>query len=504
MDEGVFLDVSPENTVSGRTVSFSVAGLPPWEPVTISFNDPAGVRATWITSEDVHLVNDSDVRATTLIMYPNASGELSWERYATQDATGDWTMDIDLAASVYRSVYTMEDLKLNDFERILLGTLLTRRDAGNFVIYYSELIPTALVVDLQEHLSETVLLLDRKIQTETKQIPDIYLLGNREIVNKVSTFTGTNLGFEDGYYTNFGERRGIFMRTDLLETEARRLLTHEYVHHIFGGLSRNQEMPAWLTEGLAEYYEFDIALSGPRPEASELRLYTSADLARTAAQDGTLFSLNTLDSQSDWNSRTGDDVPLQYAEAYMAVRFLNETYGALAGKDLLVTMAKDSNLSDALNTVTGLDLELFELQFTRWLAKWDDLERKALSEYITALDVILTAETANSHLRAQNLQASMTYEETVNSHAFLVRSTEALIQDLQALSPPERAQALHQEIEEHFGRVLVWLSLELQAAEAFDNGLLIAANNTIPEINACDLNVKRNLSNLEFVLNLQD
>lgn len=312
LDEGVFLDVSPENTVSGRTVYFSVAGLPPWEPVTISFNDPAGVRATWITSEDVHLVNDSDVRATTLIMYPNASGELSWERYATQDATGDWTMDIDLAASVYRSVYTMEDLKLNDFERILLGTLLTRRDAGNFVIYYSELIPTALVVDLQEHLSETVLLLDRKIQTETKQIPDIYLLGNREIMNKVSTFTGTNLGFEDGYYTNFGERRGIFMRTDLLETEARRLLTHEYVHHIFGGLSRNQEMPAWLTEGLAEYYEFDIALSGPRPEASELRLYTSADLARTAAQDGTLFSLNTWTA-----SQTGTPAPVTMCRSSM-------------------------------------------------------------------------------------------------------------------------------------------------------------------------------------------
>ena len=52
--------------------------------------------------------------------------------------------------------------------------------------------------------------------------------------------------------------------------------------------------------------------------------------------------------------------------------------------------------------------------------------------------------------------------------------------------------------------VAVWLSLELQAAEAFDNGPLIDANNMIPEINARNFNLKRNLSNIQFVLNFPD
>ncbi len=478
-----------------------MSGLNLWEPVTVSFLDPDGVPATWITSEDVHLVDADDVRATSQTLYPNPSGEISWERYAVQDVTGPWTMDIGLANSVFRTTYTLSDVRLGDVEQVLLGTLLTRRVAGDFVIYYSDLIPTALVADLQEHLIDASLLLDRQIQTDTKQIPDIYLLGNREIMDKVSTSTGIDLGFEDGYYTNFGERPGIFMRTDLLATEVRRLLTHEYVHHVFDGLSSVRNMPAWVTEGLAEYYEFYIAESGPRPHASELREFASADRARDAARAGTLYALADLDSQSDWNSR-GDGVSLQYAQAYMAIRFLNETYGQLSGKNLVVEIAAGSDLSDALVAVTGLDLTVFELQFNRWLTRWEDPERQAIIDYLADLAVILAEETANSNLRAQNLGTTMTYQESISSRTFLVQSTESLIAGLQNLSPPARAAELNQEAIDHFGRVLTWLSLELQAAKAQDNGPLIAANNMIPEINARDFSLKRNVSNLEFIFNL--
>ncbi len=497
------MSVSPENTVSGRDISFFMSGLNLWEPVTVSFLDPEGVPATWITSEDVHQVNTDDVRVTSQTLYPNPAGEISWERYAVQDATGPWTMDIGLSNSVFRTTYTLSDVRLGDVEKVLLGTLLTRREADDFVIYYSDLIPTALVADLQQHLIDAALLLDRQIQTETKQIPDIYLLGNRDIMDKVSTFTGINLGFENGYYTNFGERPGIFMRTDLLATEVRRLLTHEYVHHIFEGLSGVRNTPAWLTEGLAEYYEFYVAESGPRPQASEVRVYASADRARDAAQAGTLYPLADLDSQADWNSR-GEGVSLQYAQAYMAVRFLNETYGPLSGKDLVLEIAAGADISEALVTVTGLDLTVFELQFNRWLTRWEDPERQSIIDYIAALDVILNEETANSNLRAQNLGATMTYQEAISSRTFLVQSTESLIEDLLNLSPPARAVDLHQEAIDHFGRVLVWLSLELQAAKAQDNGPLIAANDMIPEINARDFSLKRNVSNLEFVFNLSN
>ncbi|MAF39422.1 MAG: hypothetical protein CL696_11210 [Chloroflexi bacterium] len=50
------------------------------------------------------------------------------------------------------------------------------------------------------------------------------------------------------------------MRTDLKGNEVRRLLTHEYIHHIFDGLANDFPLPTWLTEGLSKYYEVDTAL----------------------------------------------------------------------------------------------------------------------------------------------------------------------------------------------------------------------------------------------------
>ena len=96
----------------------------------------------------------------------------------------------------------------------------------------------------------------------------------------------------------------------------------------------------------------------------------------------------------------------------------------------------------------------------------------------------------------------MTVNESISSHAALVRSTEELIDGLRRLSPPERAKSLHEEAEDHMGRVLVWLSLELQAAETQNNFPLMTANDMIPELGARDFTLKRNISNLKFIFNI--
>ena len=505
LGSGIRLSVTPEDAFAGRDVSFSLSGLTPWEPVTLTFVDPQGVPASWITAEDVRLLGRDGTKVASILMYPTASGSLDWERYGAQDEPGTWSVDIGLAGSVHTTDYTLSSLKLGNLETVSLGTLLTRYSTPGFTVYYSDLVPTALVADLQEHLSDTALLLERRTQTEIGQIPDIYLMGNRELMAQVSTVTGIDLGFEDGYYTNFGQRPGIYMRTDLLGTEVRRLLTHEYIHHVFDGLANEQTLPAWLTEGLSRYYEFDTALSGPRPIASQVRQYSVIDVARTAAQAGGLFSVATLESQSDWNSRTDqDELALQYAQAYMAVRFLNETYGPLSGKDVVVGIGLGSDLSDSIETVTGLKLAVFESQFNRWLEAWEDPARASVAESLTALDVLLADRDAIHDQRALDINMPKSANETVASRRFLVRSPEALIDGLQRLSPPEGALVLHQEAEESFGRALDWLTLELQAAEAMDNSKVVAANAMIPEINARDFTLKRNLSNLQFILNLDE
>ena len=70
--------------------------------------------------------------------------------------------------------YTLKDLELNDVITVSRRTILTEHPAPGFIIYYSDLVPSSLVVDLQEHLIDTRLLLEELLQTEIARVPDIW------------------------------------------------------------------------------------------------------------------------------------------------------------------------------------------------------------------------------------------------------------------------------------------------------------------------------------------
>lgn len=87
------------------------------------------------------------------------------------------------------------------------------------------------------------------------------------------------------------------MRTNLPETEVQQIMVHEYVHLVFDGVAQGKAFPAWLSERLAKFYEFDVGLAGDRPNAVTLRPLRYADQARTAARSGALIPLSSLKSQ---------------------------------------------------------------------------------------------------------------------------------------------------------------------------------------------------------------
>ena len=186
----------------------------------------------------------------------------------------------------------------------------------------------------------------------------------------------------------------------------------------------------------------------------------------------------------------------------MAVRFLNETYGPLTGKALVEMIGLGFDLPESLSTVTDLDLGLFETLFSRWLEDWEDQEREPVAEYLVQLDSVLAGESANSVQRAENIANPMNTSESINSRALLVSSTEDLLSTWEALSPPQRAETLHQEAGEHLSRVLEWLTLELRAAQAQDGAFQNAANDMIQELIARDFTLKSNMDNLRFILNI--
>ncbi|MCI0845335.1 MAG: hypothetical protein J4N87_08240, partial [Chloroflexi bacterium] len=126
------MSISPEVTVASRDVSFELSGLPAWEPVSITFFDTEGVPASWITTEDVHVLEPDRTEATSIRMYPTTSGELEWTRYAALDEEGEWMVVMNIGGSEYSAPYTLSDLILRDFEKVSLGTLLTKHEAPGF------------------------------------------------------------------------------------------------------------------------------------------------------------------------------------------------------------------------------------------------------------------------------------------------------------------------------------------------------------------------------------
>jgi len=68
-------------------------------------------------------------------------------------------VDIEISDQVASAAYTLKDLELNDVITVSQGTIMTEHPVPDFIIYYSNLVPSSLVVDLQEHLINSHLLL---------------------------------------------------------------------------------------------------------------------------------------------------------------------------------------------------------------------------------------------------------------------------------------------------------------------------------------------------------
>ena len=150
----------------------------------------------------------------------------------------------------------------------------------------------------------------------------IYMLGDQSDFEKAERAVGVEPGWEAGFFQSKGEYRGIFIQSDTQQTNLYHALTHEYVHFLMHEIARRQKLPAWLNEGMAGYYEFEVGSHGDFPDASYTRMLRSADRAQSATADGQLLRLPQLESHREWNNRANELVPLQYAQSHMAVRYL--------------------------------------------------------------------------------------------------------------------------------------------------------------------------------------
>ena len=482
-----------------------MTGLQPWQQVTVGFIDPLGNPSEWINENEFRyaLTDGNPVVDRTLIA--DGSGQVSWVRVGTNDVEGVWSVRVETEDESTFENYLLSQLQLPDQPSETIGIQMRRYRGSLSDTYYSSLVPSTVAVDLQSHLGWVADRLSQDQGVQSLRIPDIYLAGNQNLFSELAAATGTSVGFEDGFYRSSGTRPGIYIRTDTFRTDLQALLTHEYVHLTLNEIASGHSLPPWLNEGLAEYLEFDLGLMGERPNATRFRLYRTADLVRQAALDDALLKLPDLESQETWNSQKDDDlISLQYAEAFMAISYLTETFGDKGAVGIVKSMGRGFNLPLAIEEAIQLGYPEFQTGFYRWLETWQNPEREAVRAYLETLDEILETDAKISSRRTEELNSELPLFQRVPAKEELLADAHALMDRLGQTPVPSNASSLNSEASSYLVTLVRWLALELEFTRTGVDARRIEANQMIPEIQGRAGLVRRGITDLKVVYNLND
>ena len=492
----VSLRVEPGQPMAGHDVSLTLTGLDPWQPVALSFRDPTGRSAEWITPTETRFAWIDGKPVTGQWFYADEEGSLSWTRIGTLDREGTWSVVVAVDGVEYPVEYPILDLPLSTPESVFLGVELRRYRGSASDTYTSALVPAALTIDLQSYLVWTMVVLSSEIGiARTSQIPDLYLAGSGDALNRIREAIGFDVPIEpDGFYSAVGGNPAVYIRTDTPLTSILRLLTHEYVHLALDEMSGGVRLPAWIDEGLATYAEYELGLRSVRPDATRAQIYTSIDVAKDASSGGTLFPLTSLESGGDWNLRQDPSlIRLQYAQSYMAVRYFVERFGSDAVAALVALMAEGQDLPTAFEGATGIAYSDFRRDFPDWVAGWTDPEREGLRAYVGALSEVMSREQEVSTLRARGLRSDLEVSQRLANALSHREAAEELRSSVKALAPPAIAEDLHVNATEYFDKMVEWLGLEAAYLRSPSQEGLDAANGMLDEINARESGIYRSL-----------
>ena len=486
--------VYPGQPIAGREVKFTLTGLPSWERVDVTFIDPSGQAVGWIAdAEYFYLSGPHGINA-------NEAGIAEWTRYGTQDVEGNWRVKLNFDNRNESVSYRFQQLQLTGLTWFYLGPRLNGLIGPEAGVFFSDDVPVALAVDVQDRLKMASSQVQEVLGVPLDPVPDVYLVRDGENLDLLSRATLVDLsGWEGGYYRSEGFKPGIYLNANKLRARLESILVHEYLHHVNHKLVRLSSwpnVPRWLNEGIAEFYEYELSLERPRPDAFRMNMLSTADDAKSAARSGNLFTLSALESNNDWNNRSDlDEVRIQYDQAYMAVRFMTETFGVSSPFDILTEISSGADILKALQTVLNLTYEDFELQFIDWLSNWEDPERKSTNEYFQSLNLLYEGYDTIYDQREDWLDSAKI--DRLETYLRWIWEAEKIVIELATITPPESLGDIHDQATAFFDIVVRHLTLDSRSSS------ISAANGLIPELNAKSNLLYDSLSNIEIVNNLE-
>jgi hypothetical protein len=140
-----------------------------------------------------------------------------------------------------------------------------------------------------------------------------------------------------------------------LDVRLSRVLHHELVHAALDAAAPSYSLPAWLNEGLAEWFE--ARTQGKRHLSEPERAMLSS-----AKSNGALFSLASLSTQS-FGHLNQNAAHLAYLQSYGMVEFLANQRGERSLREFCDRLIRTQNLARSVKHVYRANLEKLEARF---------------------------------------------------------------------------------------------------------------------------------------------
>ena len=234
-------------------------------------------------------------------------------------------------------------------------------------IYFGSSVRYEDIVNVDSVLESTsnVLLEQLGIDLSTRDAATVHIMGEGQ-TSAIKSFFEHAPGTGNAWYSCCEDGAGVW--ATLGGTWPLQSVTHEYVHH---ALYNEVDIPLWLNEGLATYYEIEMASSNPAgPFDSTGDVYWHATAARQTAAAGQLIPLTA--PETDW-----DQTPsLRYSQGYMAARHIIDLYGHEAMTALLENLFKGDGVATAISQAMSKPFDDFEAGFVDWLLVWGEDDQR--------------------------------------------------------------------------------------------------------------------------------
>ena len=491
LGDGLTLTLDPGQPSTGRTTRFYLSGLSPWQRLTVTVLNPIGVPAEWTSEDETFIVDQASQRIKTETLYGDGNGRAAWARLNALDTEGQWTVQASVDGKQYVGRFTLLPLQLQTSVSNDLGISMRRYSGSSSEVYLSSGVPLSLALDLSGFLPPLTEKVSPWLNLSSVQIPNVYLFSSSALLRQASTAGGaTDIGPRVGFYRPTGKYRGVYVTVNAFNSETIKTVIHEYAHLLIEETAPTTDIPAWLNEGLATYLENHLAPDFGAGLSAQREIFDKADKVKSRLAANSLIPLACLVSQRNWNAQTDQElVSLQYAEAYMAVRYFTERFGNPSVGLILRELERSKSFEAAFLAVTRTSLSAFEQDWTGWLRQWQDPVREQIRQYVLQTQGILNDVDAISADRAVFLKSpagSGPFSQRVPTETQLVNRANQAAARGTVLTPPSPLRAFQADLVVFLSTYQKWLQTELTASLNADNSLIAQANKLIPEVDGRD------------------